>query len=104
MYHAHIYFDDHQSNLAKYLHQAIAQREDIDAIFPMVHQSVGPHSKPMFEVHFSMNTHLFCQWLDDNRGELSVLIHPVTLDALSDHTTSAIWLGAELPLKTDILL
>ncbi|MGR5063960.1 DOPA 4,5-dioxygenase family protein [Photobacterium sp. DNB22_13_2] len=103
MYHAHIYFDEHQINTAKRLYQEIAQREDIEAIFPLVNREVGPHSKPMFEVHFGHGNHHFIEWLKINRSKLSVLIHPVTNNALSDHTTEATWLGKTLPIKVDIL-
>ncbi|MDV5167933.1 DOPA 4,5-dioxygenase family protein [Photobacterium rosenbergii] len=104
MYHAHIYFDECQINAAERLHEKIAQRQDVSRVFPLVHREVGPHSKPMFEVHFADNKQGFVDWLDNERGELSVLIHPVSDDVLSDHTTKAIWLGAVLPIKTEILL
>ncbi len=103
MNHAHIYFDEHQINTAKHLYQEISQREDIEAIFPLVHREVGPHNKPMFEVHFADDKQGFVEWLDNQRGELSVLIHPVTDDVISDHTTKATWLGKTLPIKVDIL-
>ncbi|MGF1734924.1 DOPA 4,5-dioxygenase family protein [Photobacterium satsumensis] len=103
MYHAHIYFDESQITTAKQLHQTITLREEISAIFPLVHREVGPHSKPMFEVHFADDKQGFVEWLDTQRGELSVLIHPVTDDVISDHTTNAIWLGKPLPIKRDIL-
>ncbi len=104
MYHAHIYFDKHQISLAERLHKKIAQHQDISQIFPLVHHEVGPHSKPMFEVHFADDKQGFVNWLNNERGELSVLIHPVSDDALSDHTTKAIWLGTALTIKTEILL
>ncbi|MBC7004685.1 DOPA 4,5-dioxygenase family protein [Photobacterium sp. BZF1] len=103
MYHAHIYFDTNQINEAERLHEKITNHKDVIRIFPLVHREVGPHSKPMFEVHFADDKHGFLDWLKRERGELSVLIHPVSNDALSDHTTRAVWLGKVLPIKTDIL-
>ena len=104
MYHAHIYFDTNQIKAAERLHEKISNHKGINRIFPLVHREVGPHSKPMFEVHFSDNKQSFVEWLDNERGELSVLIHPVSEDTLADHTTRAVWLGAALPIKTAILL
>ncbi|AJR06269.1 4,5-dioxygenase [Photobacterium gaetbulicola] len=103
MYHAHIYFDHNQVRAAEQLHDKIAQHKAAKRVFPLVHREVGPHSKPMFEVHFTEDKQGFVSWLDSQRGELSALIHPVSDDALSDHTTKALWLGKVLPIKTDIL-
>lgn len=104
MYHAHIYFDNDQISEALQLHAQITKHQAISRIFPLVHREVGPHSKPMFEVHFADDKNDFVQWLDSQRGYLTVLIHPVSNDALSDHTTRALWLGKPLPIKTDVLI
>ena len=42
-------------------------------------------------------------WLMLNRGGLDVLVHPQTGDAYADHTEHASWLGAQLPLRLDVL-
>ncbi|WP_232821151.1 DOPA 4,5-dioxygenase family protein [Oceanimonas marisflavi] len=43
----------------------------------------------------------FIPWLDQHRGELSVLVHADTGDNLADHTTHACWLddAVELDLR-----
>lgn len=103
MYHAHIYFELEQQALASRIHELIrTSRSDITAIFPLVNRLVGPHTKPMFEVHFNDNRHGFIEWLDAHREGLSVLIHPVTPDELADHTLHAKWLGDVLPIKEEI--
>ena len=38
-----------------------------------------------------------------HRGGLSVMLHPLTDDAIADHTTHAMWLGAPLELRVDVL-
>lgn len=103
MYHAHIYFDLSQQPLAEQIHQQIRlSRADTTAIFPLVKKKVGPHVKPMFEVHFTDNRHGFIEWLEQHRGGLSVLIHPITGNDLVDHTSEAIWLGERLSVRTEI--
>lgn len=103
MYHAHIYFELGQQSVAEKVHQAIqSSRDDITAIFPLVTRKVGPHDKPMFEVHFNNNQHGFIEWLAQHRAGLSVLIHPVTGNDLADHTSNATWLGKALHLHTEM--
>lgn len=104
MYHAHVYFDLSQQILAEQVRQKIIgeRADDILAIFPLVPRRVGPHDKPMFEMHFSDNRTGFIEWLDQNRAGLSVLIHPVSANELADHTVNASWLGQQLPIHTGI--
>ncbi len=103
MYHAHVYFELSQESLATHLHHEItANRDDILRIFPLVMHKVGPHDKPMFEIHFNDNQQGFVNWLDQHRKGLSVLIHPNTGNDLQDHTDNAVWLGEELPVRVDI--
>ncbi|MCW8328688.1 4,5-dioxygenase [Photobacterium sp. SDRW27] len=103
MYHAHIYFDLTQQPIAEQIYQQIKlSRIDVTSIFPLVNRRVGPHDKPMFEVHFNDNQYGFIEWLDQHRAGLSVLIHPVTSNALADHTSGAYWLGEELAVHTEI--
>jgi aromatic ring-cleaving dioxygenase len=42
-------------------------------------------------------------WLLLNRGELSVLVHPLTGNDYDDHSRFALWLGTPLPLKLEVL-
>ncbi|MCG2837299.1 DOPA 4,5-dioxygenase family protein [Photobacterium sp. WH77] len=104
MFHAHVYFDLPQLDLAEQVRQRIiAERKaDILAIYPLVPRLVGPHDKPMFEMHFADNQTGFIDWLDQHREGLSVLIHPVSENELNDHTIHARWLGKQLPVHTEI--
>jgi len=38
-----------------------------------------------------------------NRGELSILVHPLTREERSDHESRAAWLGPPFPLDLDAL-
>lgn len=55
MFHAHVYFDPDQAIVAERFRQQIArERRDVIALFGLVPRRVGPHVKPMFEVHFAI--------------------------------------------------
>ena len=42
-------------------------------------------------------------WLMLNWGDLVVLVHPETGNDYADHSCHALWLGAVLPLRLDVL-
>lgn len=101
-YHAHIYFDDNSTVLAKKLCTISA-----DTFFLSVgrfhEKQVGPH--PCWSCQVSFTTKDFdnyVSWLDENRKGLTIFIHPVTNNPLQDHTEFAYWLGQEVELKLDI--
>lgn len=104
MFHAHIYFALRHIDQAKALHKKIKnERKDVTAIFPLVNHLVGPHKMPMFELHFSNDDKGLIGWLESERGDMPVLIHPVSGDELLDHTERAIWLGRELGVFEETL-
>ncbi|WP_461535117.1 DOPA 4,5-dioxygenase family protein [Spongorhabdus nitratireducens] len=92
-YHAHIYFD------AETLEHATRMRSDAEQALNVkvgrLHQKlVGPHTRWSCQLLFSHKE--FDQvipWLDQQRKDLSILVHPVTGDDLQDHTEYAYWLG-----------
>ncbi len=102
-YHAHIYFDVSNRELAAEIRETIGERFDVD--MGRWHDTlVGPHSRSMYQVSFS--TQLFADfvpWLMVNHGDLAILIHPRTGDDLADHTDHALWLGEKLDLDLSIL-
>ncbi|HGH6011188.1 TPA: DOPA 4,5-dioxygenase family protein [Vibrio cholerae] len=104
MFHAHVYFDPDQAIVAERFRQQIArERRDVIALFGLVPRRVGPHVKPMFEMHFRDNQHGLLEWLEENRGALSILIHPVSGDDAYDHQDDRIrWLGEPLGLNRTI--
>jgi len=65
---------------------------------------VGPHPGAMYQVAFAVDAFpLLVPWLMLNRGGLSVLVHPLTGDDYEDHARFALWLGAPLPLRLEML-
>ena len=60
---------------------------------------VGPHTQPMFQIQIGYESiSLVFQLLILNHKELSVLIHPLTGNALEEHSNLAMWLGNRIPL------
>ena len=104
-YHAHVYYDP-----ASTRERAERLRERVAAAFPLArlgrwHDAlVGPHPRSMFQIAFPA-TMLpdFLPWLMLNRDGLTILLHPETGDAVADHSDHAVWFGAVLPLRLDVL-
>ena len=42
-------------------------------------------------------------WLMLNRSGLTILLHPETGNEYADHSRHALWLGAMLPLRLEVL-
>ena len=103
-FHAHVYFDPDTSRAA-----AAQVREGIAARFPVRlgrwHDvPVGPHPKAMFQVAFLPALFAtFVPWLMLNRRGLTVLVHPNTGAPNDNHLVHALWMGAVLPLKGEVL-
>ena len=104
-YHAHVYYDPASSR-----ELAALLRERVAAIFPDARlgrwhdQPVGPHPQAMFQIAFAADRlAAILPWLMLNRSGLTILVHPDTGDAYADHARHALWLGAVLPLRLDVL-
>jgi DOPA 4,5-dioxygenase len=83
-------------------------RERIAAQFPQARlgrwhdELVGPHPQSMYQVEFpSALLAAFMPWLMLNRDGLTILLHPETGDAYTDHSAHAAWFGAVLPLRLE---
>ena len=101
-YHAHIYFDAHSESAAREL--CVSAWQACHVGLGRFHtKPVGPH--PEWSCQLSFDADEFDRvvpWLDAYRGELSVLVHPLTGDALAEHSTLAGWLGDEVPLQLEV--
>ena len=104
-YHAHVYYDP-----ARGRDRAALLRERVAAIFPDARlgrwhdEPVGPHPEAMYQIAFAADRlSAILPWLMLNRSGLTVLVHPDTGDAYADHARHALWLGAVLPLRLDVL-
>lgn len=92
-FHAHIYYDPEQVDIAKALAAAV-EREFPVAVGHFHLRPVGPH--PRGSVQLSVPTQAFgdvAQFLAINRGPLTVFAHAETGDDRADHTDHVIWFG-----------
>lgn len=102
-YHAHVYYDESSRPTAASL------REEIEKRFEVVmgrwrEEPVGPHPQPMYQVKFDPPEFArIVPFLMLNRAGLTILVHPDTADAYTDHAVNALWLGEKLTLNVEIL-
>ena len=92
-FHAHIYYDPEQVDLAKALAAAV-QRQFPVSVGHVHLRPVGPH--PRGSVQLTVPTELFgdvAQFLAINRGPLTIFAHAETGDDRADHTDHVIWFG-----------
>jgi DOPA 4,5-dioxygenase len=58
----------------------------------------------MFQIAFAADRlSAILPWLMLNHSGLTILVHPDTGNAYADHARHALWLGAMLPLRLDVL-
>lgn len=98
-YHAHVYFDGNS------VEQAAALCQQAGELFGVkvgrVHQKpIGPHPCRSCQLTFD-KTHFdqLIPWLENNRGDFTVLVHGLTGNDREDHTDHASWLGDPVPLN-----
>ena len=103
-YHAHIYYDPTTTRaVAERVCAAIGEkfRVEIDSFRDT---PVGPH--PIANVLDIFEPDQFEQIVPHlmlNRAGLDILVHPLTEDAVEDHSSYAIWLGNPVDLKLHTL-
>lgn len=102
----HVYFDESTRKEAESLQQKLKESFKSEDLFVgfLLDKNVGPHPSPMFECNFQEP--LFQEivlWLMRERGNLNILVHPLTGDDYKDHTDCAIWLGKSLDLNLEVL-
>ena len=103
-WHAHVYFDPTTTRAqAQHVRDGIAQRFKVQ--LGRWHEvPIGPHTQAMYQVAFDVDVFAgLVPWLALHREGLNVLVHPNTLAPRADHLVHAIWLGAPLPLRPDVL-
>ena len=98
-YHAHVYFEQKTCEFASDLFTEAGKLFGLKV--GTVHQkAIGPHPVWSCQIIFSAR-HFdeFIPWLDENRKNLTVLVHAITSDDLRDHTEFAYWLGDSVELN-----
>ena len=103
-YHAHLYYAPETRPFAARLRAAIGKSFPQARIGNWHDEPVGPHPAAMYQVAFAVEDFpRLVPWLMLNREGLDVLVHPLTDDSVADHTRFALWLGAPLPLRIEVL-
>jgi len=103
-YHAHIYYDPTSTRaVAEGVCAALGEHFQVE-IEAFRDTPVGPH--PIANVLVIFKPDQFehvVPYLMLHRDGLDVLVHPLTEDAVEDHTDFAIWLGKPVELKIHTL-
>jgi aromatic ring-cleaving dioxygenase len=103
-YHAHIYYDPAKTrSVAERVCAAIAEKFQVE-IEEFRDTPRGPHPISNALVIFRPEEfERVVPYLMLNRDGLDVLVHPLTTDAVEDHSGYAIWLGNPVELKLHTL-
>ena len=103
-YHAHLYYSPETRPTAARLRALIGEGFPRARIGNWHDEPVGPHPSAMYQVAFSVEEFpRLVPWLMLNREGLDILVHPLTDDSVADHTRLALWLGAPLELRVEVL-
>jgi aromatic ring-cleaving dioxygenase len=103
-YHAHIYYDPARTRAAAERVCAALDEKFRVEIDGFRDAPVGPH--PISNVLAIFEPDQFervLPYLMLNRAGLDILVHPLTEDAVEDHSSYAIWLGNPVELKLHTL-
>ena len=103
----HVYFKADEAALAATLKTGLMARFDWlkEGRCNDSASRLSPHPLPMFEMFGGEPNNIVkvnevIEWLDENRGGLSVLIHPNTTDGnVQDHSAHAVWLGQPVAVR-----
>lgn len=106
-WHFHTYFfhkNKDSVEFAKAMHANISEQMKKGyfppkGLEPIFFDPIGPHPLGMFQLWVPEEyfANVF-QWYVQNRGDLAVLIHPLTRKELMDHTVRGTWMGFKVPL------
>ena len=103
-YHAHVYFDESTSQVAKELCDETANKFAFQ-VGRFHERLVGPHPCWSCQIIFTKEDFdEFIPWLDKNRQGLTIFVHGLTGDDLKDHTDFAYWLGEEKSLNLQMFM
>jgi aromatic ring-cleaving dioxygenase len=102
-YHMHVYYSPETRDQAATLREWVESRFSV-RMGRWHDVPVGPHPTAMYQIAFVPELFpTLVPFVMMNRMGLTVLLHPQSGRPRDDHTLNATWMGAVLPLKTDIL-
>ncbi len=103
-FHSHIYYSADSRPKAEKFYQKLREHFSGTLRMSAMHDLLmGPHPFWMFEADFkSENFMTVIQFLSEHRNGLSILIHPLSGNAVLDHTDYAMFLGQKENLNLSI--
>ena len=102
-YHMHVYYDPDSRDRAALLRQWVEDRFVV-RMGRWHDVPVGPHVGAMYQIQFMPDLFpTLVPFVMMNRMGLTVLLHPESGRPRDDHTNNATWMGAVLPVKTEVL-
>jgi DOPA 4,5-dioxygenase len=101
-FHAHVYFDEATSDMAKAICQAAGEAFTL-TVGRHHEKPVGPHPRWSCQLAFSRaQLEPLVQWLETHRQGLTVFTHALSGQDLKDHTDHVLWLGEPVALKLEV--
>lgn len=98
-YHAHVYFDKESRLAAKKLCQEAGEKFGLK-VGRFHEKLVGPHPCWSCQITFGKkNFESFIPWLEEQRKNLTILVHALTGNDLQDHTEFVYLLGQPVELN-----
>jgi aromatic ring-cleaving dioxygenase len=102
-FHAHVYYDLNTKPKAAQLREVLLEKFKVEP-GGFSDEPRGPHPISQFSVIFETpEFQNIVPWLMLNRDGLDVLVHPLTESSYDDHSKNALWLGAPVPMKLEVL-
>jgi len=107
-FHAHVYYSAAERPVATALRDSLRAADpadplsDIRFVGELRDGKAGPHITSQFEIHFEKRLAPHVEARMRSCG-LRVLIHPLTLDDLGDHTHLGRWIGEPVELDLSVL-
>jgi aromatic ring-cleaving dioxygenase len=107
-YHSHIYYSAQERPLAARVREKLLTPRPGDPLSRLLFvgelrdYKAGPHITPQFEIHFDERLLPEVE-AELTRSGLRVLIHPLTLNDLGDHTYLGRWIGEPVELDLTVL-
>ena len=103
VFHSHIYFNKETYSKAQNFHEDFKKLKIPKQLSEMHQHLMGPHPFWMFEVDFKTENFLeIIEFMQKHRNGLSILVHPLSGNALLDHTDYAMFLGQKEDLNLAI--
>lgn len=102
-YHIHVYFNEQSAPQAEVLREKAQDFWGEARVGRFHRQPVGPHTSGSFQVYLTVDEKdKASNWLTQELGGLSAIIHELSGDNYRDHTENVMWFGKKQPIDVSI--